>query len=51
MLKVLIADDEKGICRLLQYLIDWLYVYLLIIRVVHTGMDALSSIRNCIRTS
>lgn len=45
MLKVLIADDEKGICRLLQYLIDWTAYGMEIIRVVHTGMDALSSIR------
>ena len=45
MLKVLIADDEKGICRLLQYLIDWTAYGMEIIRVVHTGMDALSCIR------
>lgn len=45
MLKVLIADDEKGICRLLQYLIDWTAYGMKIIRVVHTGMDALSCIR------
>ncbi|MGI6010353.1 MAG: response regulator transcription factor [Ruminococcus sp.] len=44
MLKVLIADDEKGICRLLQYLIDWKSYGMEIIKTVHTGMDAIKCI-------
>ncbi|MGI6008349.1 MAG: response regulator transcription factor [Ruminococcus sp.] len=44
MIKVLIADDEKGICRLLQYLIDWNTYGMEIIRIVHTGAEALKCI-------
>ena len=44
MIKVLIADDEKGICRLLQYLIDWNAYGMEIIQIVHNGMDALRCI-------
>ena len=46
MMKVLIADDEKGICRLLQYLIDWNSYGLEIINIVHNGWDALRCIED-----
>lgn len=44
MRKVLIADDEKGICKLLQYLIDWNSFGLEISHVVYNGWDALRCI-------
>lgn len=46
MMKVLIADDEKGICRLLQYLIDWKSFGLEIAGIVHNGWDALRYIED-----
>lgn len=44
MMKVLIADDEKGVCKLLQHLIDWNSFGLEIFKIVHNGWDALRCI-------
>ena len=40
MLKVLIADDEKNICLMIQKLIPWERYGMEVIGLVHTGMDA-----------
>ena len=39
MLKVLIADDEKNICLMIQKLIPWERYGMEVIGLVHTGMD------------
>ena len=44
MLKVLIADDEIKICKLIECLIDWQSIGLKIVSVVHDGLSALSAI-------
>lgn len=43
-MKVLIADDEKKICQLIQSLVDWDLLNLEVIGVVHKGLDALKMI-------
>ncbi len=40
MLKVLIADDEKNICYMIQKLIPWADYGMEIIGLVHNGVDA-----------
>lgn len=40
MLKVLIADDEKNICVMIQKLIPWEYYKMEVIALVHNGIDA-----------
>lgn len=40
MLKVLIADDEKNICLMIQKLIDWKAYGMEVIGLVHNGIDA-----------
>ena len=44
MYKVVIADDEKKICQLLQLLIDWKAMNMQIVGIAHNGQDALSMI-------
>lgn len=43
-MKVLIADDEIGICRLIQCLVDWEALGLEILKIVHNGWEALKVI-------
>lgn len=45
MYRVVIADDEVRICRLIQYLVDWEGLGLEATAVVHTGTEALQAIR------
>lgn len=45
MYKVLIADDEKKICQLLQYLVNWQELNMEITGVVHNGIQALEAVR------
>ena len=40
MLKVLIADDEKNICAMIQKLIPWEQYKMEVIALVHNGIDA-----------
>ena len=44
MYKVVIADDEKKICQLLQLLIDWNAMNMQIVGIAHNGQEALSMI-------
>ena len=41
MLKVLIADDEKKICRLIQMLVNWDELDMQLVGVANNGIDAL----------
>ena len=43
MLKVVIADDEKRICQLLQMIVDWNALGFEIVAVVHNGLEALDA--------
>ena len=45
MLKVVLADDEKKICQLLQILVDWNKLGFEIVEVVHNGRDALEAVQ------
>jgi len=45
MYKVLIADDERKICQLLQYLVNWKTLNMEIIGIVHNGSDALEIVK------
>ena len=44
MIKVLIADDEKKICRLIEMLCDWESLGMEIIGYVHNGPEAIEMI-------
>ena len=44
MLKVLIADDEKNICLMIQKLIDWKSFGMEVIGLAHNGVDAIRMI-------
>ena len=44
MLKVIIADDEKRICQLLQLIVDWKALGFEIAAVVHNGLEALDAV-------
>lgn len=46
MLKVLIADDEIKVCRLIQYLIDWKAMGLEVVGIVNDGLSAFDFIKN-----
>lgn len=41
MLKVLIADDEKNICLMIQKLVNWESYGMEVIALVHNGLDAM----------
>lgn len=43
MLKVLIADDEKHVCKLIEKLIKWDELHLQLVSVVHSGSAALET--------
>ena len=45
MLKVILADDEKKICQLLQIIIDWNKLGFEIVEIVHNGRDALEAVK------
>ena len=45
MLKVILADDEKRVCQLLQLIVDWKALGFEIAAVVHNGLDALAAVR------
>ncbi len=45
MRKVLIADDEKNICLMIQKMIDWESFDMQVIGMVHNGVQALETIR------
>ena len=46
MLKVLIADDEQLICRMLTKMIDWEKEGLELLDCVYNGRDVLDAIEN-----
>ncbi len=46
MLKVLIADDERKICQLIEKLIDWKSQEMQVIATAENGMEALEVIQN-----
>lgn len=41
MLKVMIADDEERICKLIQALVDWESMGLEIVGIAHNGLEAI----------
>lgn len=45
MLKVILADDEKRVCQLLQLIVNWNALGFEIAAVVHNGLDALAAVR------
>lgn len=45
MYKVLIADDEKKICKLIKCLVDWEEKGMEVISVVHSGLEALEIVK------
>ena len=45
MLKVIIADDEKKICQLLQLIVDWHALGYEIVAIAHDGLEALEYVR------
>ena len=47
MWKVLIADDEKLICRLVQALVDWPSLGMTVAATAENGLDALKLIEEC----
>ena len=40
MQKVIIADDEERICRLIEALIDWKSLHMEVAAVAHNGLEA-----------
>ena len=42
--KVVIVDDEKKLCQLIQYLVDWEKLDLTVAGVANNGIDALKLI-------
>ena len=45
MLKVLIADDERKVCQLIEKLIDWKSQEMQVIATAENGMEALEVIQ------
>ena len=46
MIKVIIADDEEKVCRLICKLIDWKSVNMEVIGIAHNGIEALELVKN-----
>ncbi len=46
MMKVIIADDEENICRLIYGLIDWKSLGMEIVGVAHNGVEALDMVKS-----
>ena len=40
MLKVIIADDEERVCRLIQALVDWEGLGMEVAGIAHNGLEA-----------
>ena len=47
MLKVLIADDESKVCRLIQMLCDWQKLDMELVGTAYNGIQALELIEEC----
>ena len=47
MIKVLIADDEKKICRLIEMLCDWRSMGMEIVGFAHNGPEAIEMLDKC----
>lgn len=47
MLKVIIADDEAHICKLVQALVDWDRLGLEVIGIASNGLEAIELVENC----
>ena len=45
MQKVIIADDEERICRLIEALIDWKSLHMEVVGVAHNGLEAAELVR------
>ena len=45
MLKVLIADDERKVCQLIQKLVDWRSLDMQVTATAENGIEALEKIR------
>lgn len=45
MIKVIIADDELKVCKLIEFLIDWEALEMEIVDIVHNGIDAIEAVR------
>ena len=45
MLKVLIADDERKVCQLIEKLVDWPKLDMQIIATAENGIDALEQVK------
>ena len=45
MLKVLIADDEKKVCQLIEKLVDWEALDMQVTAVAENGIEALEKIK------
>ncbi len=45
MIKVIIADDEENVCRLIENLIDWDALGMSIVGIAHNGVEVLDMIR------
>lgn len=46
MWKVLIADDEKKVCELIQYLVPWKQLNLEVVAIVENGIDAIEILKH-----
>lgn len=44
MMKVMIADDELKVCRLIHFLVDWNSLDMEVVATVHNGIEALKAI-------
>lgn len=47
MVKVIIADDEERICKLIEALIDWKSLDMEIVGIAHNGLEASEQVRIC----
>ena len=45
MLKVLIADDEKKVCQLIEKLVDWEAIDIHVTALAENGIEALEKIK------
>lgn len=46
MIKVIIADDEENVCRLIRSLIDWESLDMEIVGIAHNGVEALNLVKS-----
>jgi len=45
MIKVILADDELKVCKLIEFLVDWDSMDMEIVDIVHNGIDAIEAVR------